>query len=571
MSSGGERLPPPPGFGAAAAARRRPRPDFGGLLSSTPLQFLASGVPAGGRVYRTSCSGRNKNASPANVPYKRVHADATEVASPGVNASTTEQNLHPCKKSKVLGKHGKLDDNEDATELKRPPTPINVFEDECVFCHSFRTSEKFHGPMVMYRKGRIVSSNEGNPNNVIYVHQNCMDWAPQVYHDGDIIVNMENEITRASNKNCSRCKLPGAALVCHHDKCRVNYHVPCAVMILECDWDVENWHVFCPKHSSPLPCDKKSSQIVESDIISPILQNQCLDKQGTNVVHSREDQQVGQPNTTLSLPQGQCSDKGLSADYRREEKQTNQSSPPVNQWVLLGSVLSAFEKDSLKEFASLTSSNLAEKWDKNVTHVIVGRSASNSCGSSYEVLMAILSGKWVVRAEWIVDFLAAPIPGPKICLAELITVPEISYEVEFYYASHTSIDGPKKGRAGTFKRTPKLFSGLHFCLSAYMNPEIRENIKNLIAAAEGEVLEAMSPRSLQENLEKHPTKVYFIYVGGPASTSFVGNKKEANEYMASGAQAICHLWLFDAIAAYDVRMLDRSDGFTPDVYANTAC
>jgi hypothetical protein len=41
--------------------------------------------------------------------------------------------------------------------------------------------------------------------------------------------------------------------------------------------------------------------------------------------------------------------------------------------------------------------------------------------------------------------------------------------------------------------------------------------------------------------------------------------------MASGAQAICHLWLFDAIAAYDVRMLDRSDGFTPDVYANTAC
>jgi hypothetical protein len=104
-----------------------------------------------------------------------------------------------------------------------------------------------------------------------------------------------------------------------------------------------------------------------------------------------------------------------------------------------------------------------------------------------------------------------------------------------------------------------------------MNPEIRENIKSLIAAAEGQVLEAMSPHSLQENLEKDPAKVYFIYVGGPASTSFVGKEKEANEYMASGAQAICHLWLFDAIAAYDVRMLDRSDGFTPDVYANTAC
>ncbi|KAK1697241.1 hypothetical protein QYE76_013938 [Lolium multiflorum] len=417
----------------------------------------------------------NKNASPANGPYKRVHADATEVASPSVNASTTEQNLRPCEKSKVLGKHGKLDDNEDATELKRPTTPINVFEDECVFCHSFRTIEKFHGPMVMYRKGRIVSSNEGNPNNVIYVHQNCMDC-------------------------------------------------------------------------------------------------QCLDKQGMNVVHSREDQQVDQPNTSiLSLPQGQCSDKGLCADYRREEKQTTQCRTPVNQWVLLGSVLSASEKDSLKEFASLTSSNLAEKWDKNVTHVIVGSGASNSCGESYQVLMAILSGKWVLRAGWIVDCLAEPIPGPKNCWAEPIIVPEISYEVEFYYASHISIDGPKKGRAGAAKGAPKLFSGLHFCLSTYMNPEIRENIKSLIAAAEGQVLEAMSPRSLQENLEKDPAKVYFIYVGGPASTSFLGKEKEANEYMASGAQAICHLWLFDAIAAYDVRMLDRSDGFTPDVYANTAC
>jgi BRCA1-associated RING domain protein 1 len=28
-----------------------------------------------------------------------------------------------------------------ATELKRLPTPINLFEDECVFCHSFRTTE----------------------------------------------------------------------------------------------------------------------------------------------------------------------------------------------------------------------------------------------------------------------------------------------------------------------------------------------------------------------------------------------------------------------------------------------
>jgi hypothetical protein len=108
-----------------------------------------------------------------------------------------------------------------------------------------------------------------------------------------------------------------------------------------------------------------------------------------------------------------------------------------------------------------------------------------------------------------------------------------------------------------------------------MNPEARENIKKLIAAAEGQVLEAMSPCSLQTNLEKDPVKVYFIYVGDPrrdyASTLPFGEEKEVKEYTALGAQAICHLWLFDAIASYDVRMLDRSDGFTPDMYVKTAC
>jgi hypothetical protein len=103
-----------------------------------------------------------------------------------------------------------------------------------------------------------------------------------------------------------------------------------------------------------------------------------------------------------------------------------------------------------------------------------------------------------------------------------------------------------------------------------MNPEARENIQNLIAAADGQVLEAMSPRSLQENLEKKPAKVYFIYVGGPprdfASTLFALKEiEEVREYRDSGAQAISHLWLFDAIVSYDVRMLDRNDGFTPDM------
>uniref|UniRef100_A0ACD5T9Z2 Uncharacterized protein n=1 Tax=Avena sativa TaxID=4498 RepID=A0ACD5T9Z2_AVESA len=577
MSCGGR---PPPGFGpAAGAGGRRLRGDFGGAKSATRAasttvniktetddgslevqqqsQMQSEAMASQSSCQTNSSLAGNKNASLAKGPYKRVHADETEVASPGVNASSTGQNLPPCKKSKGLGKHGELEGNQGPTELRRPPTPMDLFEDECVFCHSFRTGE-VHGPMVLYRKGRIVSSDEGKPTNAKYVHKKCMDWAPRVYYDGDDIVNMEKEITRASKMKCSRCRLPGAALGCCQDGCPRTYHIPCALVIWECYWDAENRHVWCPKHApDPLPCDKMSSPIKESDITSPVLQNQYLDKQGMSVLHRREDQQVDQPNTLTfsSLPQGQWLDKALSADYQGEEKQTNKSRTLVNPWVLLGSVLSTSEKDSLEEFASLTSSTLAEEWDKNVTHVIVGRSAGTSCGKSYEVLMAILSGKWVVTAGWIVDCLAELIPGPK-ALAEPITVPEISYEVE-------SIDGPKKGRARAAKGAPKLFSGLHFFLSAYMYPEVRENIKELIEAAEGQVLEVMSLRSLQEKVGKNPAKVYFIYTGGPprdyASTLFAFKEiEEVRQYRASGAQAISHFWLFGAIASYDARMLEES-------------
>ncbi|KAM0857906.1 hypothetical protein ACQ4PT_048150 [Festuca glaucescens] len=500
--------------------------------------------------------------------------------SPGVNARNT-------KIRKGLGKDGKFEVNEGTTGL-RPPTPINLFEDECVFCHSFRTSEKFHGPMVQYQNGRILPTNEGNPTNTIYVHKKCMYWAPRVYLNGDIIVNMEKEISRASRLKCSRCNLPGAALGCYNEPCGQTYHVPCAMMMVpECRWDVKNLNVLCPKHASdPLPCDEMNSPIMESNISSPILRklsffthigdgpvclinhqsfyllidfvlfccsSQYLDKLVMRVTYRMEDQQVDQLNTSSSssLPRGQYSDlEGISADYRREEKQTKHSRTPVNQWVLLGSVLSASEKDSLKEFASLTNSTLVEEWDKNVTHVIVGRGAgSKSLNESYEVLMATLSGKWVVTAGWIVDCLVESIPGPKTCSAEPIPGPEISYEV-------TSIDGPKKGRAEATEMAPKLFSGLHFFLSAYMKPEDTGNIKDLIVAAEGQVLDEMSPRSLQENLDKNPAKVYFVY----ASTYCLDLGKEMEEavkYRDSGAHVISEWSLYGAIAAYDARILER--------------
>uniref|UniRef100_A0A452ZDI7 PHD-type domain-containing protein n=1 Tax=Aegilops tauschii subsp. strangulata TaxID=200361 RepID=A0A452ZDI7_AEGTS len=476
-ASGSERPSPAPGFGAARPSSTQ----SGGTKSAARTDMLLeAGMEAGSDNLEVQRHVGNESASPAKGTKRKFVVDATEGASPGVNASNTGQHQHSRRKGKGPGKHAKLEDNKGATRLGRDQTPIGVFEDECVFCHSFRTSEPFHGPMVLYHNRRIVPSDEGNPTNAIYVHEKCMVWAPKVESNGDTFKNVESEINRSKRLRCRRCKLRGAALGCYDNSCRKSYHVPCAMMIPECRWDPENRRVWCPKHAppdemssptmesdtlspvlqnhssqcpakeisvdcqmedehiNPLPCDEMSSPIIESDITSAVLQshssqcpakeisvdcqmedehinplpgdemsspiietditsavlqNQYLVKGGTSVLDRREDLQVDQLNTSSSsLPQGvfhhysQCLDRGrISANHRREEKLVNQSSTPVDQWVLLGISLSASEKDSLKEFASLTSSTLAEEWNKNVTHVIVGRNAGDACGRSYEV------------------------------------------------------------------------------------------------------------------------------------------------------------------------------------------
>ncbi|XP_024313987.1 BRCA1-associated RING domain protein 1 isoform X3 [Brachypodium distachyon] len=471
---------------------------------------------------------------------------------------------YSCTESKGSGKSGALGDNEDATGSRIMQSPINLFIDECVFCHSFRKSE-FHGPMVQYLKGRVVSSNKGNPTNAIYVHEKCIKWAPRVRFNGDTVLNMKKEIRRASGLKCSRCSLPGAALGCCIDKCAKTYHVPCALMIPECRWDPDNRNVWCPDHASSeaLPCD--AMPILESDISSSD--------------HHKEDDQVDQLNTSSSsLPQRQFSNKdGISAGYHREEKEINKPSTlrscPSDQWVLLGAVLSESEKDSLKEFASLTNATVVDKWEKNVTHVIVGRYGDAECRRSYEVLMAILSGKWVVKAGWIEDCLGELILGQETCLSVQIPVSEISYEVKFLYGSRTSIDGPTKGRARAAEEGPKLFAGLYFCLSAYLDSQDRENIQDLIAAADGQVLEGSNYVHLsRKDLDRNSVKLYFIYNGESpkkfTSSFLLDLQKEMEEciqYRDSGAQVISNLMLFDAIASYNTQILEPADHLASDM------
>ncbi|KAF0925415.1 hypothetical protein E2562_016646, partial [Oryza meyeriana var. granulata] len=163
---------------------------------------------------------------------------------------------------------------------------------------------------------------------------------------------------------------------------------------------MDNGLVMCPEHATKaLPSDGISSPRKYSGNSSSFPHSQYLDKEG------------------------------ISTDDWRKEKETDRNCPS-DLWVLLGSALSASEKDSLQEFASWTDATVAKAWAENVTHVIVGKNAGSAWSRSYEVLMALLFGKWVVTIGWIMDGLEKLIPSP-----------ETSFELRCSYDSHTSIGG----------------------------------------------------------------------------------------------------------------------------------
>lgn len=120
-------------------------------------------------------------------------------------------------------------------------------------------------------------------------------------------------------------------------------------------------------------------------------------------------------------------------------------------------------------------------------------------------------------------------------------------------------------------QAPKLFSGLCFCLSDFMNPGNRDRMRDLIAAAGGRMLEKRDLHSLllrisdghhsSSSVKKPRPCYYFVYdADAPRrfrSRSLWKEMEEAREQTAAGAQLIGHLRVLDAVAAYDAEILRK--------------
>ncbi|KAH7669756.1 BRCT domain-containing protein [Dioscorea alata] len=364
---------------------------------------------------------------------------------------------------------------------------------KCAFCHSFKITD-LTGLMQHYVGERLAEKHQPSQANSIHAHQKCVDWAPQVYYEGNKVVNLEAEVLRASKLKCGKCGKKGAALGCFLEKCKKSYHVPCAVQLRGCRWDCENYLVLCPSHTSlKLPCDDPGStgMKIHTDQPSP-----------------------GQMDSTTQN----------------------------GKWILCGSALSEEEKELVDKFANFIGAVVRKTWDQIVTHVIASTDEKGACSRTIKVLMAILTGKWVLNINWV-----------KASMEARKLVSEEPYEINLDI--YGSSDGPKTGRIRLMKKFPKLFAGLSFHFSGYFSPSRQRDLETLISVAGGVILDKNDALVLDNS---NSQLIYIVYNAEPPPGNFswdpvedVRKRCEDAEALAGRihAQVITHTRLLDAIAS----------------------
>ncbi|XP_021733074.1 protein BREAST CANCER SUSCEPTIBILITY 1 homolog [Chenopodium quinoa] len=310
---------------------------------------------------------------------------------------------------------------------------------KCAFCHSSKETEA-SGEMAHYSEGRPVLANHSE-GSVIHSHKICTEWAPNVYFNDNIAVNLEEELTRSRRIKCSLCGVKGAALGCYEKSCRKSFHVPCAKKLQECRWDADHFVILCPLHaSSKLPCELPLTQV-------------------------RKRNQKGKP----PCQRPQAAVRHVTSINRWD------SGRPAEKVVLCCSALATVDKEAVSELAKSSGAEVLGHWNPSVTHVVASTNENGACKRTLKVMMGILEGKWILSIKWV-----------QACLEAKRLIEEVPYEITSDI--HGVQDGPRLGRLRLLNKQAKLFSGINFYFTVDFEPSYKGYLQDLVTAAGGTVL-----------------------------------------------------------------------------------
>ncbi|XP_068670016.1 BRCA1-associated RING domain protein 1-like isoform X2 [Montipora foliosa] len=117
--------------------------------------------------------------------------------------------------------------------------------------------------------------------------------------------------------------------------------------------------------------------------------------------------------------------------------------------VLLGTGLSPEQKANLQTCAVTLNAEIVNEFSLLVTHIITAANAKGICQRTIKYLNGVLTGKWIVSYDWVVN-----------CLRRKTWVDESPYEVKG--TDDAAVDAPKKARINAVKQRPSLFDGCEF-------------------------------------------------------------------------------------------------------------
>ncbi|KAF3495303.1 hypothetical protein DY000_02058271 [Brassica cretica] len=410
------------------------------------------------------------------------------------------ENLQSCDNGKARIHQVPESNTEQAAKRKCDITVSEAMENH----------QKATGEMLHYSRGNPVFGDDIFRSNVIHVHSACIEWAPQVYYEGDIVKNLKAELARGMKIKCTKCSLKGAALGCYVKSCRRSYHVPCAREMSRCRWDNEDFLLLCPAHSSvKFPSEKSRPR-------------RCLPKAD-------------------SLPEGKSAELCPLEDKPAMTKDL----------VLCGSALSQDDKRVMEKLAAKFNATISRYWNPSVTHVIASTNEKGACTRTLKVLMGILNGKWIVNADWMKASLEASQP-----------VDEEQYEI--HIDTQGCQDGPKTARLRAASNKPKLFDGLKFYFHGDFFKGYKEDLQNLVKVAGGTILKtedeltAENSNNVSES-DQRSSSTIVVYNIDPPPGCGLGQEvtiiwQRANEAEAlsskTGSKVVGHTWLLESIAGY---------------------
>nr|XP_011460685.1 PREDICTED: protein BREAST CANCER SUSCEPTIBILITY 1 homolog isoform X3 [Fragaria vesca subsp. vesca] len=394
---------------------------------------------------------------------------------------------------------------------------------QCAFCLSSEESEA-SGEIVHYYNGKPVAADHNGGSKVIHSHRNCTEWAPNVYFEDDIAMNLEAELTRSRRIKCCCCGIKGASLGCFEKSCRKSFHVSCAKMTPECRWDTDNFVMLCPIHSSSKLPNESSESEARRKKSTPRKQpgDDC------KKVHVKQDS-----NTSQDLKFCGSSKK----------------------LVLCCSTLTSAEREYVAEFERLSGLTVLKKWDSTITHVIAPIDKNGACRRTLKVLMGILEGKWILSMGWI-----------KACMEAMKLVNEEPYEISIdIYGIR---DGPRLGRLRLQNKEPKLFDGLKFYFMGDYVPSYKGYLQDLVIAAGGTVLHRKPVPESQKGSSGSPLecRTFIIYSlelpdqCHPSKKGTIFNQRLADAKSvasSAGANVASNSWILNSIAACKLQRLSE--------------